>query len=403
MFVDFPYSDNESINNISVLFLLRTSRANKKKGIPIVCRITANGQRCPEFYTGAYVHNASDFNSLEGTTKNPNYDKILRKIKSDIDSLISNFQIAGKFIDADGFYFAYNPNAKKFLGKNKKIPKTVFEVYDKFLELYKQKLDVGVIAENTYKRHVNSKNILVKYFKNLGEENFEISKIRKIDFENIKMFMLKELKFCNNHTLKNLSTYKSMLDFAVDSKFIEINPFKNCKMKKDKPQKIRLTISELEKLKEKVFATERVQNIADCFIFCCYTGLSFNDLKKFSIVKEGGKELIYIKRTKTAVETYIPIFEESKRILEKYDYILPIKSNQKHNEYLKEVQNILGFDKNLTTHVARKTFANIMLNHYGVPYETVSKMMAHNDLKTLKEYYAEVELERILHDTSHIE
>jgi site-specific recombinase XerD len=144
-------------------------------------------------------------------------------------------------------------------------------------------------------------------------------------------------------------------------------------------------------------------------VFCCYTGLAFSDVAKLSkkniIIGIDGKKQILIKRTKTDVTATIPLLSKVANVLKKYEQsdfcifnekLLPVKSNQKHNAYLKEIADLCGITKKLTTHTARHTFATLMLTK-GASIETVSSMLGHTNIKTTQIY------SKVIHEKVHTE
>lgn len=160
-----------------------------------------------------------------------------------------------------------------------------------------------------------------------------------------------------------------------------------------------LTAEELETMTGKNFATGRLAQVRDIFLFSCFTGLAYADLQKLkrseiSTGIDGGK-WIFTKRQKTDTASRIPILPMAEEILVKYaDHpqckakykVLPILSNQKMNEYLKEIADCCWITKRLTFHIARHTFATTITLSNGVPIETVSKMLGHRNLKTTQHY-----------------
>ena len=137
----------------------------------------------------------------------------------------------------------------------------------------------------------------------------------------------------------------------------------------------------------------------DIFLFCCYTGLAFADVKKLSsddiVINISGKKWIKTKRQKTKSLSSIPLLDIPKAILDKYAAhphvkagkgVLPVLTNQKSNAYLKEIADLCGIKKNLTTHLARHTFATTVTLSKGVPIESVGKMLGHRSLKTTQIY-----------------
>lgn len=144
---------------------------------------------------------------------------------------------------------------------------------------------------------------------------------------------------------------------------------------------------------------ERLDQVRDIFIFCCFTGLAYADVKKLNrgdiSVGTDGEEWVKTKRSKTDTRSNIPILPIAKVIVEKYknnellkekDLVLPVLSNQKMNAYIKEIATLAGIAKNLTFHLARHTFATTVTLTNGVPIESVSKMLGHTNLKTTQHY-----------------
>lgn len=153
---------------------------------------------------------------------------------------------------------------------------------------------------------------------------------------------------------------------------------------------------------QKEFSVPRLELVRDVFIFCTFTGLAFVDvsqLKPEHIVKDNkGKLWIRKHRQKTKNICNIPLLEIPQIILDKYEnhpickkkgLCLPVMANQKMNSYLKEISDLCGIEKNISTHTARHTFATQICLSNDVPMETVSKMLGHSSLK-MTQLYAKV-------------
>jgi integrase len=143
---------------------------------------------------------------------------------------------------------------------------------------------------------------------------------------------------------------------------------------------------------------ERLEHVRDCFVFCCFTGLAYADVKKLThddfVIGIDGDLWINTKRTKTKTKSNIPVLPTALLILEKYEHspllvdkkVLPVLTNQKMNAYLKEIADLSGINKHLTTHLARHTFATTVTLSNGVSIESVSKMLGHKSLRTTQHY-----------------
>jgi integrase len=188
-----------------------------------------------------------------------------------------------------------------------------------------------------------------------------------------------------------------VIKLAVVLDYINKDPFILHKNSRPRKKIIYLNLEELRKLEAHRFASFRLQQVADMFIFCCYTGLAFaemSSLKRDNIITGfDGEKWIKIVRQKTDKELNIPVLSKALEVLDKYkndDCILPIISNQKFNSYLKEIANIVGIDKHLTHHIGRKTFATTILLYNDIPMEIVSELLGHSSLTITQNHYAKV-------------
>jgi site-specific recombinase XerD len=183
------------------------------------------------------------------------------------------------------------------------------------------------------------------------------------------------------------------------NEWLDKNPFANYKAKVKEVERVYLTEDEIQTIIEKDFNTERLSLVRDIFLFSCFTGLAYIDVKNLtkSHISHGidGEQWIFTHRQKTESASKIPILPVTQMIIDKYDNhpqssnedkLLPILSNQKMNAYLKEIATICEINKELTFHIARHTFATTVTLTNGVPIESVSKMLGHKNLRTTQHY-----------------
>ena len=234
--------------------------------------------------------------------------------------------------------------------------------------------------------------------------------IREVDFEFVSefSFWLRTVKNCgHNSAVKYLTNLKKIILSCLRKGWIPRDPFAEIKLSKKEVEPIFLTEIELDRLLTKTIPIKRIALVRDIFVFSCYTGLAYVDvrnLRRSAIVKGvDGKDWIVTRRQKTDVPTRLPLLQQARDILERYttcecqnylpdDFLLPVLSNQKMNAYLKEVGDICGIAKSLTFHTARHTFATTVTLTNGVPLETVSKMLGHRSLRQTQHYAKVVDL-----------
>jgi len=120
-----------------------------------------------------------------------------------------------------------------------------------------------------------------------------------------------------------------------------------------------------------------------------YTGLAYCDMCLFNYktMTEKHGNTIYIdgSRLKTGSSYFTPILPPALEVLKKYDNKLPIISNQKLNDYCHLIEADLKINKNVTCHIARHSFATLMLT-YGAGYESTKRMLGHKDIRTTQIY-----------------
>jgi len=191
---------------------------------------------------------------------------------------------------------------------------------------------------------------------------------------------------------------------AKNNGWIFKDPFSNYKIRLKRVDRGYLTDSEIQQIIEKKFVSSRLEQVRDVFIFSCFTGLAYIDVKQLTTnqicTSFDGKQWIMTHRQKTDTNVNVPLLNIPLAILKKYNgklpngQLLPILSNQKLNSYLKEIADLCGINKNITFHLARHTFATTTTLSKGVPIETVSKMLGHTNIKTTQ-IYARVVNEKI--------
>ena len=176
-----------------------------------------------------------------------------------------------------------------------------------------------------------------------------------------------------------------------------------------------LSHTEIHKIWQKEFKIERLELVRDVFIFCVYTGLAFIDvynLRPEHISEDSNGNLWIVKaREKTNNLCNIPLLNIPKQILEKYKdnpycldkgVMLPVPCNQKMNSYLKEIADLCGIRKNLTTHTARHSFASVIALANNVSLPNVSKMLGHSSTR-MTQHYAKVLDQSILKDMKEVD
>jgi len=198
---------------------------------------------------------------------------------------------------------------------------------------------------------------------------------------------------------KSIQRLRKPIKVALSKGYLDRDPFMMYKTKSVKTEIVFLSVDELKSFENHQFSQPRLQQVKDWFVFSCYTGLAYNEiknLKKQHIVKGfDGMFWIEMVREKTQKNISVPILPKAQELIDKYadgdsKFVFSVVSNQRYNSYLKEIASILGLEKRLTTHTARKTFASTVLLYNDVPMEIVSQLLGHSSITITEDSYGKV-------------
>jgi integrase len=284
---------------------------------------------------------------------------------------------------------------------------TLINYYRYYIQQQQKLVAVGKKEPGTIVTYETRLNIITEFIiYNQGNfmypKDFTISVIREFE-----IFLLARKKHSNDYAMKNIQLLGTVLKIALEHNAILFNPVTDLYdfHYERAYDGTFLEIEELRKLQKKRFRQERLQRVSDVFLFCCYTGLSYVDVYRFRrslhiVTGIDSKPWILLKRKKntrkTTEDTFIPLLPPALAILEKYgNEKLPVISLGKMNSYIKEVCEIVGIEKDVSTKVARKTFGMLLYEEYAVPLPTVSKMLGHSSTRTTEQWYVKTRMKKI--------
>ncbi|NQY31394.1 MAG: site-specific integrase [Flavobacteriaceae bacterium] len=384
-----------NIYKLRVLFYLDKVKTNQKGKCPIKCRLTFLKTR-KQFSTGIFI-NPDHWNNKQQVTKPPNAEnKIINMqlslISQKINEAFLMLQVLPNDFDVDDIY-------KKFMGEDTKDEITILGAYDLHNEKMKKLIGVD-FNKLSWSRYVESRRKVAEFIKSKYKKSDV--KLKQLDLKFIKdleFYWKTEKKLRQATIYRSMQRVKKIIQFAIDENYLQKNPFSLYKNKKYKGVIVYLTDEELKKLMNHQFTQKRLQQVKDMFVFCCYTGLAYQEMDSLRAkhISKGfdGNLWINISRKKTNQPLAVPLLPQAEVILNKYkqvdsDVVLPSISNQKFNSYLKEIAELVGIEKKLTHHIARKTFATTVLLSNGVSMEVVSELLGHSKITVTQEHYAKV-------------
>jgi site-specific recombinase XerD len=380
--------------NFSLLFYMKKPKNYQKGVAPIYLRITVNGNRS-EVTTGRSCE-PSRWNARVGRA-NGNKEEI-KTLNTFLDHLqIKVYEAHSLLMEADEMITAETLR-NKFQGKTEKCM-TLIEVF-KDHNLKMESLIGSEFKKGTAERYRTSLKHTIDFLTwKYGLIDIEIKKVDYTFISEYDYYLRSVRKCANNSAVKYLKNFGKIIRICLSNGWLSIDPFLNYKPKVKKVDRIYLNTEEILLMTNKKMVTERLTHVRDIFLFCCYTGLSYIDVKnlrRMDIINGiDGEKWISIKREKTNTPSRIPLLPMASTLLNRYQenrtclntgMLFPVLSNQKMNSYLKEIADFCGIEKPITFHIARHTFATTVTLLNGIPIESVSKMLGHTNIQTTQHY-----------------
>lgn len=353
--------------------------------------------------------------NLSGRKKDAELRRIintqLTRYSSFFIELVSRFKAVGETLTIAKAKEEFNSHFKKA----SKDVNNFFKVYDLFLEF----------KENNQTDRANSKTTInrYKYFKTLLQEFKEQSNYN-VKFDTVNFDFYNEfIRFCvenKNHSAntlsRNIGLFKTFMYWAVDKKYTYNDEFKNFKnIRRFATNEVALTKEQVDAIYDFELTNEKLIRVRDLFVFGCSTGMRYSNYSKVkkNDITDGFINVVDVKDITKSLR--IPLNNYSKDILEKYDYKLPSISNQKFNDYLKELFQKLGYNEKIkktmrygneiietesfmyeriSSHTARRTFITIMKNN-NVPDKIIMSYTGHKSIEVFNNYYRPNEEHRV--------
>lgn len=397
----------KNIQKFSVLFRLNKQRSKNGES-QIYVRFSIDGKRA-EIATSIFL-NPKYWDSKYSEVKNSHpesnhFSTVLSNIKSELNRDFLFLASQNQIVDI-------NMLKNKYLGVVEKPKfKTICETFDYHNLKMKETLKTGKIVPKTLLRYEITKNKVVSFMKrNYGISDKSLPEIRLSFATEFLHYLLTVDKLQSNTANKYIKNLKKIMNLAVGLDWIPSNPLNQFKCSYVSPEREILTQFELNKIMNKEISNNRLSEVRDVFIFCCYTGFAYSEIYKFekdsvTLGIDGSAWLSTI-RAKTGNKESVPLLPIPLMIIEKYktsaycdknNKLLPVNSNQRYNAYIKELMSVCEINKRITTHTARHTFATTITLSNGVPIETVSSMLGHTNIRTTQ-IYAKVIQKKVSED-----
>ncbi|MDT0540714.1 site-specific integrase [Croceitalea sp. P059] len=380
-------------STLGVIFFTRKKRSNPKI-LAIYARITVNKERA-EFSIKRDI-SVCNWDIFRCRAKETSENLIL--LNTYLDDVHAEVLNAHKQLHSERKLITAKAIKLRYFGEDEERMSLM-----KAVEYHNKNIN-NALKPGTLKNYFSTE----KYLKEFLREKFKTDDIYLIqlnyrfivNFENyIRTYKPKTARrtCANNGVMKHMERLMKIVNLSLSMEWLEKDPFRNYKLRFVKNERSYLTERELKLIEDTSFMPIGLKRVKDIFLFSCYTGLCYVDIKELKpnqiLIGIDGSQRIHTKRAKTDEPVRIPLLPMAKAILEKYreesimtDELLPVYSNQKTNQILKEIANACGIHKNITFHTARHTFATTVTLSNGVPIETVSKLLGHTKLSTTQIY-----------------
>lgn len=377
-----------------LLFYIRRDKTNKKGEAPVFMRLTINGERADasiKRFIEPHAWNSAKGKANEKSRGGKDLNLYLDAISANILRIQRDLELDKKEVSAQIIL-------NRYLGKEQSDRHTLMEVFRAHNEKCRALSGIS-LAPGTVIRYETSLRLTEAFLRTTyKKEDCYLDEITHQFVEDYDFYLRTVRRCCHNTTTKYLLNFKKIIRIALAKGWMKKDPFAQVHFHFEPVEREFLEKQELKVLLNKEITITRLSQVRDIFCFCCLTGLAFMDVQQLKpehlVADIHGKIWIRKARQKTKNMCNIPLLDEAQKIIDCYrdhpycqthGVLLPVCSNQKMNSYLKELADICGIRKNLSTHCARHTFATLTLAS-GATIDNVAKMLGHANVNMTRRY-----------------
>ena len=377
-----------------LLFYIRRDKTNKRGEAPVFMRLTINGERADasiKRFIEPHAWNSAKGKANEKSRGGKDLNLYLDAISANILRIQRDLELDKKEVSAQIIL-------NRYLGKEQSDRHTLMEVFRAHNEKCRALSGIS-LAPGTVIRYETSLRLTEAFLRTTyKKEDCYLDEITHQFVEDYDFYLRTVRRCCHNTTTKYLLNFKKIIRIALAKGWMKKDPFAQVHFHFEPVEREFLEKQELKVLLNKEITITRLAQVRDIFCFCCLTGLAFTDVQQLKpehlVADIHGKIWIRKARQKTKNMCNIPLLDEAQKIIDRYrdhpycqthGVLLPVCSNQKMNSYLKELADICGIPKNLSTHCARHTFATLTLAS-GATIDNVAKMLGHANVNMTRRY-----------------
>ncbi len=402
--------------NLSIMFWLYRSKATANDpAAPIYIRVTIDG-KFKDISLGRKCLPADWDEDSKKVTGGGMQAKItngkIDQARADLDKHFMVLQTQHELVTPQMLKNVYNGlpaiATKKVAVHDRPKTQTLLEAFDEFIDKFAKKVEKKLRSAHTLRHWRTTRGKVAAFLRHhYGLEDLTFAEIRSSFAEDFYDYLTLEAEkpLAEVTARKEVKWTRQIVEMGVTREEIGRNPMSGFKCSGGDKEVLPLELYEVEAIYSKKITVPRIAEVRDAFIFQCFTGFAYQDIYNLApenVVRVGrtGERWLIKDRGKTDVAEMVPILPVVEELIEKYkdhpyckvhNRLMPINSNYRYNAYLKELQHLCATSleslstRELNTHLARHTFADIMLNN-GVPLEDVSKMLGHKSIRTTMRY-----------------
>ena len=376
-------------STFKILFFLKRDKQKANGMIPLFCRITVDGQEARfgmKCDVNPKIWDIKTSKAIGRTAEATQINTLIDTTKATIYKIYREAQERENYVTAEKI-------KNIFLGIEQKH-QTLLELFDYHNKERKSMIGVD-ICQAVYDSYLTIRRQVADFLQYKYIHDISLKEVDSQFLYDFEGYLLLQHGYARNSLVTILKKLRHIFELAVNKGWIYKNPFKEYNLQWQKVDRGYLTQEEIDRLIDFQFEEKSLEKARDIFIFCTFTGLSYTDVKHLTHdniqPSFDGKLWIKGRRKKTGVEYNIPLLNIPKMILEKYrgttknNLALPVYHAINYNKLLKEVAKVSGIGKNISSHLARHTFATLTLTQ-GVSIESVSKMLGHANISTTQIY-----------------
>lgn len=379
-------------NCTTVYFSIRKTKVDKQGKCPIQISIASNGNRI-YFNTGKKVK-PSDWNASKQLVRSNSEEATL--LNQYLNELRN--KIFRKEVELSKLGYLVTPMLLKeaTLDKVEVLnDKTLLQVFKEYQAMRKPLVGKKIVQDTFDNNELTGRYIMEFIKDRYNREDLYLHEVKIGFFQNFHSFLLTEKSICQNTSNKHLKFLKQLMNVAVSNGYIQHNALNSYKIEREPVEIDFLDDAELRRFINFETPIRRFERTRDAFLFGCFTGLAYIDIKTLRKehfeTDDEGRIWIKKKRVKTGILSRIPLLPMAKLLLEKYqdwpsEAVMPIQDPTDINENLKDIATLCGITKHVTFHTSRHTFATTVTLSNNISLEVVSKMMGHTNTRMTSHY-----------------